>query len=192
MAFSTKKSLLSKIKEGDDVSWYEFYLTYSPLIWLRGGDHGLKESEKEDLIQETLLSVFNGRERFHYDPAKGRFRNYIKKIIDRRSIDILRQRKNNNQSLSGASDEGLMDIAVSSEMEKLWEAEWREHIYNHALSELKTRIEPETYQAFELYAISNWPPKQVAEFLGIKINSVYVSKNRAIEKLKVIISEMEV
>lgn len=192
MAFSTKKSLLSKIKEGDNVSWREFYSTYSVLIWLRGGDHGLSDSEKEDLVQDTLFSIFKGRRNFHYDPMKGRFRDYLKKIIDRRSVDILRKRNNRSVSLTNSpEDSSEMDIPVDPELEKLWESEWREHVYSQALNELKTRLEPATYQAFELYAISNWPPKEVASFLGMKVNSVYTAKNRAVAALKTIIKELE-
>ena len=67
MAFTTRLSLLARIGKGDEVSWRDFYRTYRPLILLRGGDHFLTETEKEELIQEVLLSVFKGAENFHYD-----------------------------------------------------------------------------------------------------------------------------
>ena len=64
------------------------------------------------------------------------------------------------------------------------------NVLKEAMDELKTRIEPQGYQAFELYALKNWSPDKVASFLDITVNSVYVSKNRAIEKLKIIITEL--
>ena len=88
MAFTTRKSLLSKIIKGDEVAWEEFYRIYTPLIIVRGGDHNLSYEEKEELIQETVLSVFKGKDRFRYDPAKGKFRNYLKRIVDRRAADM--------------------------------------------------------------------------------------------------------
>ena len=36
MAYTTKKSLLRKVREGDEIGWHEFYETYKPLILRRG------------------------------------------------------------------------------------------------------------------------------------------------------------
>ena len=36
MAFTTKKSLLAKVRAGDEISWQEFYDTYKPLMILVG------------------------------------------------------------------------------------------------------------------------------------------------------------
>ena len=38
MAFTTKKSLLAKVRAGDEISWQEFYDTYKPLMILVGND----------------------------------------------------------------------------------------------------------------------------------------------------------
>ena len=51
MAFTTRKSLLAKVRNGDEIAWAEFYATYKPLILLIGGDHGLTYDEKQELIQ---------------------------------------------------------------------------------------------------------------------------------------------
>ena len=45
MAFTTKKSLLARVRAGDEVSWNEFYETYRPLILLCGRDCGLTHDE---------------------------------------------------------------------------------------------------------------------------------------------------
>jgi len=60
MAYTTKKSLLSKIKQGDEIAFIDFYKIYTPLILLRGSDYKLSATEKNDLIQETVLSIFKG------------------------------------------------------------------------------------------------------------------------------------
>jgi len=51
MAFTTRKSLLMRVREGDEVSWNDFYKTYKPLIFLCGDDCGLLPDEKEELVQ---------------------------------------------------------------------------------------------------------------------------------------------
>ena len=81
MAFITRPSLLNRIKEGDEISWYDFYDTYKPLIWLMGTDYSLTQSEKEDLVQNVMTDFFNVQGKFTYDPAKGSFRSYFRMII---------------------------------------------------------------------------------------------------------------
>ena len=82
MAFTTKKTLLSKISDGDDnISWDEFFEMYRPLIFIRGRDFGFSKSECDDLTQLVMSEIFKMRNTFSYNPAKGRFRDYMKKII---------------------------------------------------------------------------------------------------------------
>jgi RNA polymerase sigma-70 factor (ECF subfamily) len=190
MAFTTRLSLLSKIKKGDEIGWYDFYRTYRPLILLRGGDHFLTQEEKEELVQDVLLSIFKNNSKFVYNPEKGKFRSFIRTIIDRRSFDILRKRKNIIVDTDQKFLESLPDIN-KSDIEKKWEGEWRKHIITQSIAELRMRLEPVTFQAFELYTLNEWAPAKVADFLDLSINSVYVAKNRAIKQLRTIIKEQE-
>ena len=57
MAFTTRKSLLAKVRAGDEVSWSDFYTAYKPLIYLCGNDHGLS-----DAITSEKLRTFDGIE----------------------------------------------------------------------------------------------------------------------------------
>ena len=58
MAFTTKKSLLAKVRAGDEVSWNEFYEAYRPLILLCGGDCSLTPDENEELVQQVMTELF--------------------------------------------------------------------------------------------------------------------------------------
>lgn len=188
MSFSTHTNLLSKIGHGDEIGWEEFYRTYAPLIWIRGCDRNLTPSERQDLIQDVMVSLFSGIERFTYDRAKGRFRDYIRRIIDRRAVDIIRRR--DRAQSAGDDIERAGDDHGRDDDEK-WTDNWKEHVFTQALVELKGEIEPKTYQAFELYAIDGWSPAETAKFTGMSVSSVYVAKNRAVEKLKDIISKLK-
>ena len=60
-----------------------------------------------------------------------------------------------------------------------------------ALAELKGRVQPETYVAFEMYAIQGRPVQDVAKFLNLSVSSVYTAKSRCISTLKEIIENLE-
>ena len=187
MAFTTSKSLLSRIKAGDELGWEQFHEAYSPLIRLRGGDLGLGGADLDDLAQNVVLSVFEGRSVFRYDPAKGRFRDYLRRIISNKAVDIIRRKAAGPVELDP-------EAVIADERDDLkgkWDEEWREHVLRQSLDELRRQVEPATFQAFDLYAVKGLPGRRVAEILGVSEESVYTTKNRCMARLKLIVKELE-
>ncbi len=198
MAFTTKKSLLAKVRAGDEVSWQEFYEAYRPLILLCGDDCSLRPDEKEELVQQVMCELFTkdiiGKYdpdqipddvTFTYDPAKGRFRHYLKKIVRNQAIKIYRKR------LEYENLEDAEAVCGENTFDAVWNEEWRKHVLNMALVELKGRVQPETYAAFEMYAMQNRNLRAVCEFLDMSETSVYTAKSRCIAALKEIIANLE-
>ncbi len=185
MSYSTKKSLLEAIQRGDEVSWHEFYETYSPLICFRGKDYNLSKSEIDDLIQTVMLRFFNKQKNFVYDRSKGRFRDYLSVMIHNCIVDIIRKRP--TQEVTMEED---MDWADDKNLHDLWEEEWRHHIMNQAVLLLRDQVEDRTFQAFDLYVINGTEASQVAKFLDIPVQSLYDIKNRLTKMLRKIVAEL--
>ena len=183
MAYTTRGSLLLAIGRGDEISWREFYDTYRPLIVFCAGGR-IAPSEIDDLIQTVMLKVFRSGEHFRYDPAKGRFRDYLGRIVDHAIVDMLRKRRPPTPAaavLCGSGEDAFMSA---------WNAEWERHIFAQAHAELRNRVSPATYQAFDLYVLQNQPPVKVAAFLGVDISHVYKAKLRCIDILRRIVAEI--
>lgn len=87
--------------------------------------------------------------------------------------------------------ENTPEISEEDGWNEVWNEEWRHHVLNMALAELKGRIQPETYVAFEMYAIQGRPVQDVAKFLNLSVSSVYTAKSRCISTLKEIIENLE-
>ena len=201
MAFTTRKSLLARVKSGDEVSWTEFYAAYKPLILLCGNDCLLSPVECDELVQQVMAEIFQkdivGKYDpdhvpddvvFKYDPARGRFRHYLRKIIRNHALRIIRGRQKFVPMDESQSREA--DVAIDN-WDVLWDEEWQKHVLTMALAELRGRVQAETYIAFEMYALHERPVKDVAEFLNISIASVYTAKSRCIATLKEIITTLE-
>ncbi len=201
MAFTTRKSLLAKVRAGDEVSWAEFYSAYKPLILLCGQDCMLTPDENDELVQLVMSEIFQkdivGKYDpdhipddvvFHYDPARGRFRHYLRGIIRNQALKIIQKRKGfvelDNSKQQNA--EPFIDV-----WNDLWDEEWKRHVLAMALTELKGHVQPETYMAFEMYAIQERPVQEVANFLNLSIASIYTAKSRCVSALKEIISKLE-
>lgn len=201
MAFTTKRSLLLKVRSGDEVSWREFYATYRPLILLCGNDHSLTPEENEELVQKVMCEIFQkdilakydpdkvpDDVVFKYDPARGRFRHYLRKIIRYQAIRIYKKRFH----LENIDDpQTAAGLATQDEWEKAWDSEWYKHLLNMALIELQNKVQPETFAAFEMYALQDREPQEVARFLNMSLSSIYTAKSRCITALKEIIANLE-
>ena len=198
MAFTTKKSLLAKVRAGDEVSWREFYETYRPLIHLVGRDCGLRYEENEELVQLVMSEIFQKDVLakydvdkvpddvvFSYDPARGRFRYYLKGIIRNHALKMYHRRREH------VGLDEVPEPAAEERIDVCWDEEWRRHVLMQALGELRGRVRAETYSAFEMYALQERPVQEVADFLKLSTNSVYVAKNRCIALLKGIIEHLE-
>ena len=198
MAFTTKKSLLARVRAGDEVSWREFYDTYRPLIFLCGKDCGLTYSEREELVQQVMCEIFKKDilakydidnvpkdVMFKYDPSRGRFRYFLKAIIRNHARKIYHARR-----VQVSIDE-VPEPASEEMFDAVWDDDWQTHLLTQALVELRARVQAETYSAFEMYALHGRPVKEVSEFLNLSENSVNVAKNRCIALLKSIIGNLE-
>ena len=202
MAFTTRKSLLARVRGGDEISWREFYDAYKPLILLCGGDCGLKHDEKNELVQRVMCEIFQkdiigkfdfdnvpSDVVFKYDPAKGRFRHYLRKVIRYQALKIVGQRRCdvsiNNENSPAHS------LPSNDDWNAVWDDEWQKHVLHMAMTELRGRVQPDTFVAFEMYAVQNRKVEEVAEFLNFSVSSVYTAKSRCISALKEIIKELE-
>ena len=202
MAFVTRRSLLSRVHKGDEISWQEFYDTYKPLILLCGKDCYLSNTENDELVQQVMTEVFKkditgkftkepdpDNTFFKYDPAKGRFRHYFRGLIRNQAMEIIKKR-NNNPSFDDTDHPVKTELQDDSAWDDLWEKEWQKHVLTMAMQELKERVDSNTYVAFEMYAIQNKTVKEVQDLLNISSSSIYVAKNRCVETLKKIITEL--
>ena len=161
---------------------------YKPLILLRGGDLRLNPTEKEELVQLVMLSFFHTSQTFRYDRSKGRFRDYLKRIIQNKACDLMRKRQDNTVSADARND---MLAGIPAEAEDRWEREWRELVLKQAFEELKLRCSPTTLQSYDLFVRQQLPAKEVARLLSIKPNAVYQHKARVEEMLREIAEELD-
>ena len=185
MAYTTRKELLKKVHDGNEAAWFEFAEFYKPLMSLCARDCQLNPNETEELQQNVLLAVFQHDVTQRYDPTKGRFRDYLRRIIKNTAIDIINARK--GQLASGT----LPDPQEPQSLEKLIDGAWREFLYNKALEELRANTEPTHYMAFELHGQQGMPAKKVAGMLGISEASVFKIKSRLVAKCAEIVKRLE-
>ena len=183
---TTSKTLLDKIASGDEISWDEFYQKYSPIVKALAQFKGLNAADADDICQQVMMQFFKQSKSFKFDPNIAKFRTYFGRIVNAKIINYFR-RKENKEILV---DDVMPDIPVDPEIEAIYMSEWRKTLLIEAQQKLKERVAPETYQAYELYAIQNRPVKKVAEYLDCSENQVYQAKKRCFAMMREILLAM--
>ena len=179
---TTSKTLLEKISSGDEISWDEFYRKYAPVIKAVAKFKGI-EYDADDICQQVMMHFFKQSRTFKFDPGIARFRTYLGRIVSWKIADYYRKKRE-------TSSEELEVIPVDSETEKLYMDEWRKVILAEAEDELRKRVSPDTFQAYQLYAVQGRPVEKVAAFLECSNNQVYQAKKRCFAMMREILLKM--
>ncbi|MCI5779448.1 MAG: sigma-70 family RNA polymerase sigma factor [Lentisphaeria bacterium] len=177
---STRKSLLEKVRSGDEVSWTEFYRRYAPVIRYAGTLCHFNADECDDLVQNVMLKFFNSAKRFVYRENEVKFRTYFATVIRSQAVDFIRK---NRRAEAVLPAEEAIDPAEDGEfMDR-----WRHMVLEDALEELRRRVDASTYQAFEMYALQHRKAAEVSAVLGVSKAQLYLAKSRCLRMLREIV-----
>jgi RNA polymerase sigma-70 factor (ECF subfamily) len=181
---TTSKTLLEKIKSGDEIYWEEFYHRYSPIIRYVGHLYNFSDCECDDLVQNVMLKFFNQSGKFVYREGEVKFRTYFSTIIRSQAIDYIRKNRK-------ADMDKQEELSLYTPFEEQFRKEWQKLILAEALEELRMRVDPQTYQAFELYGLQNRNADEVAEVLNVSKAQLYVAKSRCTKILQEIVERLK-
>ena len=179
---TTSKTLLEKISSGDEISWDEFYRKYAPVIKAVAKYKGI-EYDADDICQQVMMHFFKQSRTFKFDPGIAKFRTYLGRIVSWKIVDYYRKKR---EKLSGE----LNAVPVDAELDKIYMAEWHKVIIAEAEDELRKRVSPDTFQAYQLYAVQGRPVEKVAAFLECSVNQVYQAKKRCFAMMREILLKM--
>ena len=179
---TTSKTLLEKISSGDEISWDEFYRKYAPVIKAVARYKGIAY-DADDICQQVMMHFFKQSKTFKFDPGIAKFRTYLGRIVSWKIIDYYRKKR---EKLS----EELDAVPVDAELDKIYMAEWHKVIIAEAEDELRKRVSPDTFQAYQLYVVQGRPVEKVAAFLECSANQVYQAKKRCFAMMREILLKM--
>lgn len=183
--YTTRTTLLEKISAGDEIGWAEFYENYKGLILSQARKCGIPEADRDDIVQKTMLGVFHDGKFLYQREKHGKFRTWLGRVIRNKIADYFRAAERRPVVVSA----GLPDRPVPEDLEDVFLEEYRDHLLNLALDELKSRVEPEIYETFALCR-TGCSDREAARKLGVKSNTVTIRKRRCVEILNGIIRRL--
>jgi RNA polymerase sigma factor (sigma-70 family) len=194
-SLSTRPSLLSKVRKGDEVAWSEFYGIYRKFIYGLARKGGLSHEDAEDLTQETMAKVAEHIDRFKPDKSRARFRAWLGSIVRNKLID--RARRNQTRpapaapSVQAQADESRRTATIeriadpnSADFETVSEQEWQKAILDAATRNVKEEANIKHFQIYDLYELRQMPAAEVARSLGVFVAQVYLAAHRIKQAIK--------
>ena len=188
----TRETLLDRLKNwNDQPSWQEFFDIYWKLLYGFARKAGLTEAEAQDAVQETMLSVAKNLPGFRYNPETGTFKGWLLTLTRWRIIDQLRKRGPLSPLAPDAAGETARTATIeriadenSPDLDAIWEADWEKTLYAAAMERVKLRLDPQKLQIFDFYVQREWPPEKVAQTFNLKVDQIYLVKNRVTAMLR--------
>lgn len=177
----TSRSLLGRLRHEprDEAAWNDFAQRYGRMIrgWCR--HWGLRELDAEDVAQNVMIQLSRQMQRFEYD-RNGSFRGWLKTVAYRAWCDFLSQRNRQNDNGSGDSNvlQLLNSVAARDEFLEQMEQEWHRELLDEAMSRVRQRVQPHTWEAFRLMTQDGLSGQQVADQLDMKVGAVWVAKSK--------------
>lgn len=175
----TRRTLLSRLRDWDDhKSWRQFFNTYWKLIYAVARQAGLSDSEAQEVVQETVITVAKQMPDFKYDRTKGSFKSWLRKTTHWRIQDALRKRRREQQFQAAPIVDGVcLEDAVGDDsqcpFEALWQEEWEQNLTEAAINRVKCQVSPKEYQVFDFCTVKGWRPGKVADHMHLMRAQVY-------------------
>lgn len=179
---TTRLSLLSRVRNTNDhAAWAEFEATYRDLLLRYCRRCGLSAADAEDVRQIVLLRLVRALPRFRYDPAAGRFHDWLYRVT-RNAIADFRACPNPTGRAVQREDDLIAAVAGEPE-DPLWEQEWRDHHLRRAMAALRETCEERSVAAFER-VMQGATIEQAAADFGMSYDAVQKSVRRMRQRLE--------
>ena len=186
MVSRTSTTLLAGLHDPrNDAAWRRFYRRYVPMLLSYAKRVGLSDADAQDAAAETISTFVQKYHDGQYDRDKARLKSWLSGIMQNKVRKIWGRRGTISLEGQGAEPQAADDL------DRHFDREWQLERMSQALEILRQESDPNTYQAFDLYALKDWPVTKVASFLNITRNAVYISKTRMIQRLRQTVEHLE-
>lgn len=189
----TTTQMLDDLHDKDNVvAWESFDARYRPILIAFAHRLGFAGEDAAELAQQTLAEFARAYAQGRYQRGRGRLSSWLVGIASNVGSGLQRRAARGPANTGDA----LLDAAWADErrLHDAWNRERERAIVIEALSILRdtSRVQANTMQAFELFAIRGVPAEEVADQCGISVDAVYVVKNRLTGRLREIVQQLTI
>ena len=188
----TRATLLANIQSPENhEAWEEFVVIYRPVIYRMARRRGMQDADAQDVAQNILVRIAGAIA--NYEQKDGtRFRHWLRRVA-RNAILSAITRSPQDAAAGGTAAADLLDEQTNSDpgLDADLEKEHRRELYLRAAASVRTDVNAETWQAFEMTVVQGQACEDVAKRLGKSVGTVYAARSRIIKRLRDRIQRME-
>ncbi len=167
------------------MAWNEFFECYWPVVFSYARHRGCSEPTAEEIVQDVMLKVFQKRDVFRYDPAAGRFRNWLHRIVNNQIAERRRRPSERIRARGGESrDTSLERAAEEPGPDAAWEEAMDRAVVAALVQVVRRQTNPRDFVAFELTVLRGRDAADVARRIGMSRNMVYKARRRVLDRLR--------
>lgn len=183
-------TLLESVIRHGAGAWERFCGVYGPMVyrWCRG--KGLQPCDAENVVQQVFISLIRNLVRFRKERPTDGFRRWLWTVTHHKLVDYSRAQSRQLAGTGGISHlHWLQQLAEPVELtddDGIGEGPEcnNDDVLRGALSLVRTRTADKTWDAFWLTTIESHAPEDVAQVLGISVDSVYQAKSRVLRRIR--------
>ena len=168
----------------DDTSWREFEARYAGLIVGYCRKRGLQSADSDDVRQAVWINLAKGLRSFEYDPKRGRFRDYLGRVVRNAIAKHFARYGTPNRALDSVVLATTPDDAGSDT--DAWEQEWVKHHYRLAMQTVEASFEPRSVMLFRRLLAGSTATDLASEY-GMTPAAVNQVKHRIRRRMKELI-----
>lgn len=179
--FETRTSLIVSLSNSSNPEevWPDFVDKYGPLLYQWCLRWGAMPQDAEDIVQQSLLSVFLNIACFEKG-GPGTFRAWMRRIARNVWLKIA-QKSMRNSTPGDAQVQNLVELRqlrtgqAREDLLRRFDALAVQEIRELVDSIVRNRVRPSTWQAYELSAREGLPGREIADRIGVSADSVHLS-----------------
>lgn len=187
----TSPTLLGRLRQKpiDQAAWNEVVERYGRRVlgWCRQG--GLQEADAEEVTQMVLVRLAERIGTFAYDPAKS-FRGWLRTLTRHAWSDFVEARRRGGRG-GGGDDSVLYTLPAREDLVARLEEQFDREVLEEATLRVRLRIEPKSWEAFQLLAVEGLSGVETAKRLKRTVAAVYKAKTRVQGMLRDEIARLE-
>jgi len=181
----TRLTLIQRAQDqSDEAAWSEFVEIYKNYIYVIIRQMGINDKDCEDILQQVLLKLWKTLPDFEYGKNKSKFRTWLGTITHSSTMDFFRRQASQDRRIEGATNAQMTHLNTINkpEIEEMAEREWRLYITNLAMNNIEQFFSGKAIDVFKM-SIKGQSNQQISEDLGVKLETVYILKNRVKKRL---------
>lgn len=189
----TNTQILVGLRDPEDHAiWSEYVNRYRPMIVAYCRRVGLPAADAEDVAQDALMTFAVSFREGKYDRDRGRLRAWLFGIVHNVLQRWFRTRGRRAEVQPIASEtDVLARIPDEDRLAELWEEEWQQAVVRNCMDAVRAEVGPQTFRAFELFALEGRPAADVAAELGTTDNAVFLAKRRVLRRMRELRPQLE-